>query len=99
MQLATRLCIKPPNSIGQVDSSSTTLTTAEAVATAVAVSVMCSFTAGLLLGVLLTQCHGHCRRKGKRGQTEIPPVYEDIHLEKTPAIELKTNDAYAPVSQ
>ncbi|CAI8044969.1 hypothetical protein GBAR_LOCUS24890 [Geodia barretti] len=25
-----------------------------------------------------------CLLKGKRGQTEIPPVYEDIPLEKTP---------------
>ena len=67
-------------------------------ATTAVVCVVCSFTAGLLLGVLLTQCHGHCHRKGKRGQTEIPPVYEDIPLEKTPAIELKTNDAYGPIS-
>ena len=65
------------------------------VATAVVVCVVCSFTAGLLLGVLLTQCHGHCHRKQKRGQTEISPVYEDITLEKTPpAIELHSNDAY-----
>ena len=64
------------------------LSTAEEVVTAGVVCGVCSFTAGLLLGVLLTQCHGHCHRKGKRGQTEIPPVYEDIPLEKTPAIEL-----------
>ena len=32
-------------------------------------------------------------------KTEIPPVYEDIPLEKTPAIELKTNDAYGPISK
>ena len=55
------------------------------------VCVVCSFTAGLLLGVLLTQCHGHRHRKGKRGQTEIP---EDIPVEKTPPIELNTNEAY-----
>ena len=75
------------------------LNTAEAVATTAVVCVVCSFTAGLLLGVLLTQCHGHCHRKGKRGQTEIPPVYEDIPLEKTPAIELKTNEAYGPIKK
>ena len=75
------------------------LSTAEAVATTAVVCVVCSFTAGLLLGVLLTQCHGHCHRKGKRGQAEIPPVYEDISLEKVPAIELKTNDAYGKVLQ
>ena len=81
------------------NSSSADLSTVEAVATTAAVCVVCSFTAGLLLGVLLTQCRGHCHRKGKRGQTEIPPVYEDIPLENTPAIELKTNDAYGPISK
>ena len=81
------------------NSSSAALSTVEAVATTAVVCVVCSFTAGLLLGVLLTQCRGHCHRKGKRGQTEIPPVYEDIPLENTPAIELKTNDAYGPISK
>ncbi|CAI8057746.1 hypothetical protein GBAR_LOCUS31457 [Geodia barretti] len=79
-------------------SSSAALSTAEAVATTGVVCVVCSFTAGLLLGVLLTHCHGHCHRKGKRGQTEIPPVYEDIPLEKTPPIELNTNEAYGHIS-
>ena len=55
------------------------LSTAEAVVTTAVVCVVCSFTAGLLLGVLLTQCHGHCHRKQKRGQTETYPVYEDIY--------------------
>ena len=67
------------------------MSTAEAVATTAVVCVVCSFTAGLLLGVLLTLCHGHCHRKGKRGQTEIPAVYEDIPLEKTP--QLNANEA------
>ena len=67
-------------------------------ATTAVVCVVCSFTR-LLLGVLLTQCHGHCHGKEKRGQTEIPPVYEHISLEKTPAIELKTNDAYGLISK
>ena len=80
-------------------SGSNSLSTAEAAATTAVVCLVCSFTAGLLLGVLLTQCHGHCHRKGKRGQTEIPPVYEDIPLRETPAIELKTNDAYGPISK
>ena len=76
------------------------LSTAEAVATTAVVCVVCSFTAGLLLGVLLTQCRGHCHRKGKRGQTETPPVYEDISLENTPAInELTTNVAYGPIAR
>ena len=78
--------------IDQNEREISSLSTAEAVVTTAVVCVVCSFTAGLLLGVLLTQCHGHCHRK--RGQTEIPPVYEDIALEKTPpAIELHNNDA------
>ena len=81
------------------DGQSSSLSTAEAVATTAVVCVVCSFTAGLLLGVLLTQCHVHCHRKQKRGQTEIPPVYEDIPLEKKPAIELHSNEAYGHVSQ
>ncbi|CAI8044955.1 hypothetical protein GBAR_LOCUS24886 [Geodia barretti] len=81
------------------DKRGSSLSTAEAVATTGVVCVVCSFTAGLLLGVLLTQCHGHCHRKGKRGQTEIPPVYEDIPLEKTPPIELNTNEAYGHISR
>ena len=59
------------------------------------VCVVCSFTAGLLLGVLLTRCSVHCHGKQKRGQTERPPVYEDIHSEnKTPNIQLQHNEAY-----
>ena len=81
---------------GDIDRSSS-LSTAEAVATTAVVCVVCSFTAGLLLGVLLTQCHVHCHRKQKRGQTEIPPVYEDIPLEKKHAIELHSNEAYGHV--
>ena len=91
------MIIKPDN-CGSVEISS--LSTAEAVITTAVVCVVCSFTAGLLLGVLLTQCHGHCHRKQKRGQTEIPPVYEDITMERTPpAIELHSKDAYGPIQQ
>ena len=86
--------------IDQNEREISSLSTAEAVVTTAVVCVVCSFTAGLLLGVLLTQCHGHCHRKQKRGQTEIVPVYEDITLEKTPrAIELHSNDAYGPIPQ
>ena len=75
-------------------SSSSSLSTGEAVVATAVVCVVCSFTAGLLVGVLLTQCVGVCGRRRKRGQSEIPPVYEDITLEKTPAIQLQTNEAY-----
>ena len=46
------------------------------------VCVVCSFTAGLLLGVLVTLCNVHYHKKQKRKQTESPPVYEEIPLEK-----------------
>ncbi|CAI8043868.1 hypothetical protein GBAR_LOCUS24349, partial [Geodia barretti] len=76
------MCVQKPENQTNTDSSEK-LSTAEAVATAGVVCGVCCFTAGLLLGILLTLCHGHCHRKGKRGQTEIPPVYEDIPLEET----------------
>ena len=81
------------------DGRSGSLSTVEAVTTTAVVCVVCSLTTGLLLGVLLTLCHVHCHRKKKRDQTQIPPVYEDIPLEKTrPAnIQLQTNEAYGPI--
>ena len=75
--------------------NSHSLSRAGAVAITAVVCVVCSFTAGLLLGVLLTRCSVHCHGKQKRGQTERPPVYEDIHSEnKTTNIELQHNEAY-----
>ena len=62
------------------------------------VAGLCSFTAGLLLGVLLTRCGVRCRRKQKRGQTEMPLVYEDIQPEEKAGIELKQNEAYGHIS-
>ena len=59
---------------------------------------LCSFTAGPLLGVLLTRCDVHCRRRQKRGQTERPLVYEDIQPDEKAGIELKRNEAYGQVS-
>ena len=78
--------------------TSSSLSTADAVAITAVVGGLCSFTAGLLLGVLLTQCHVHCHRKQKRGQTERPPVYEDIQLEMKADIELKHNEAYGHIT-
>ena len=74
------------------------LSTADAVAITAVVGGLCSFTAGLLLGVLLTRCHVHCHRKQKRGQTERPPVYEDIQSEMKIDIELQHNEAYGHIS-
>ena len=94
MHFSEFLILLAPTVQNDCECKESSLSTAEAVATTAVVCVVCSFTAGLLHGVLLTLCHGHCHRKGKRGQTEIPPVYEDIPLEKTLPIELNTNEAY-----
>ena len=71
------------------------LNTAEAVATTAVVSGVCCFIAGLVVCSLLTRCHGHCHRKGKRDDLVI---YEDIPLEKKPTIQLQTNEAYGNIS-
>ena len=63
--------------------------------TTAVVCVVSSFTTGLLVCSLLTRCHGHCHRKGKK---ELA-VYEDVPLKKKPTIELQTNEAYGHISQ
>ena len=78
-------------------SASSSLSTADAVAITAVVAGLCSFTAGLLLGVLLTRCNVHCHRQQKSGQTERPPVYEDIQPETKAGIELQTNEAYGQI--
>ena len=77
------------------ESTSNSLSRAEAVVITAVVCVVCSFTAGLLLGVLVTLCNVHYHKKQKRDQTERLPVYEDIPLEKKRTdIELQDNEAY-----
>ena len=75
------------------------LSTTEAVATTAVVCVVFSFTAGLILGLILTQCHVQCQRKQRRAKTEMPPVYEDISLSEKipPAIVLHGNEAYGHI--
>ena len=87
------------DSVGNNSRSDSSLSTAGAVAISAVVAGLCSFTAGLLLGVLLTRCDVHCRRKQKRGQTERPPVYEDIQPDERAGIELKHNEAYGHISR
>ena len=78
--------------------TSSSLSTADAVAIAVVVGGLCSFSAGLLLGILLTRCDVHCHRKQKTNQTERPPVYEDFQPEMKADIELQHNEAYGHIS-
>ena len=76
--------------------SSTSLSTVEVAVITAVVCVVCSFTAGLLLGALLTRCGVHCHRKQERGQTE--PVCEtDVLPEKGSGIELQCNEAYGHI--
>ena len=79
--------------------ASSSLSTAGALAISAVVAGLCSFTAGLLLGALLTRCGVHCRKKQKRGQIERPPVYEDIQPDEKAGIELKHNEAYGHISR
>ena len=78
--------------------SSSSLSTTDVAVISAVVAGLCSFTAGLLLGVLLTRCNVHCHKQQKRGQTERPPVYEDIQPETKAGIELQTNEAYGQIS-
>ena len=79
-------------------SMSNLLNTSEAVAITAVVCGLCSFTAGLVLGLLLSRYCTYCHRTGKRVATDRPPVYEDITPEKGAGIELQHNDAYGRVS-
>ena len=79
-------------------SASSSLSTADAAAITAVVAGLCSFTAGLLFGVLLTRCKLHCHKQQKSVQTERPPVYEDIQPETKAGIELQTNEAYGRIS-
>ena len=72
-------------------STSNLLNTSEAVAITAVVCGLCSFTAGLVLGLLLSRYCTYCHRTGKRVATDRPPVYEDITPEKGAGIELQHN--------
>ena len=76
---------------------SDSLHTADVVAITAVVCGLCSFTAGLLVGGVLTQCCRKCWIQQRRGKTEKPPVYEDVEPNKNIAIELQYNDAYGHI--
>ena len=77
-----------PGPMGSDDNSTRgPLSTAEAVAITAIVCVLCSFTAGLVLGALLTRYSVCCHRSEKRVQTAGSS-------EKGAGIELKNNEAY-----
>ena len=82
-----------PGPMGSGDNSTRgPLSTAEAVVITAVVCVLCSFTAGLVLGVLLTRYSVCCHRSEKRVQTAGSS-------KKGAGIELKTNEAYEYVSR
>ena len=74
-----------------------TLSTAEAVVTTAVVCVVCSFTAGLLLGVLLNRYYNHSHKKRKKANRS--PVYDEISSKMSSGIELHHNEAYGHVPQ
>ena len=73
------------------------MNTADVVVITAVVCVLCSFTAGLLLGVVLNQCYGKYWKQKTSGETERPPVYEDIQPNKRVGIELQQNEAYGHI--
>ena len=91
-------CIIAPSRDPNDSSMSNLLNTSEAVAITAVVCGLCSFTAGLVLGLLLSRYCTYCHRTGKRVATDRPPVYEDITPEKGAGIELQHNEAYGQVS-
>ena len=82
-----------------------TLNTAEIVATTAVVCVVCSFTTGLLLGVLLNRYYNHSHKKRKkayhshkkRKKANRSPVYDEISSKMNSGIELHHNEAYGHV--
>ena len=78
---------------GDIHHNSTreSLSTAAKVAITAVVCVLCSFTAGLVLGALLTRYSVCCHRSEKRVQTAGSS-------EKGAGIELRNNEAYEGVS-
>ena len=78
-------------------SADSSISTETVIITAV-VCVVCSFTVGLLIGILVTLCNVHYHKK-RDVQTERPHVYEDITLEKKRTdIELQHNEAYGHIT-
>ena len=97
MKVIMPLHVAPSRDSGG-SSMSNLLNTSEAVAITAVVCGLCSFTAGLVLGLLLSRYCPYCHRTGKRVATDRPPVYEDITPEKGAGIELQHNEAYGHVS-
>ena len=74
------------------------LSTAEAVGIAIALSSIVSFTAGLLVALVIVYCYIR-QLKGRyspRDPQQSPVQYEDVSM-VTKDIELKENIAYGPV--
>ena len=74
------------------------LSTAEAVGIAIALSSIVSFTAGLLVALVIAYCYFRQQKNqsSPRDTQQPPALYEDISM-VTKDIELKENIAYGPV--
>ena len=80
--------------------ANTGLSTAEAVGIAIALSSVVSFSAGLLVALVIAYCYNR-RLKGQYSprDTQHPaPMYEDVSIAVSKDIELKENVAYGPIN-
>ena len=82
--------------LDQHNRHSGSLSTGEAVVATAVVCVVCSFTAGLLVGVLLTRCVYVCKQPKDVKCSKTSPAYEDIPS-KISSIQLHHNDAYVTI--
>ena len=80
--------------------ANTGLSTAEAVSIAIALSAVVSFSAGLLVALVIAYCYIR-RLKGQYSPSDPrhpAPMYEDVSIAVSKDIELKENVAYGPIN-
>ena len=80
-----------------VSYAGTGLSTAEVVGVTFALSSIVSFTAGLLVALVIAYCY--IRRHSPSEPKQPAPMYEDISMDVRRDIELKENVAYRVVGQ
>ena len=80
--------------------ANTGLSTAAAVGIAIALSSIVSFSAGLLVALVIAYCYiRRLKRHYSPKDTQQPaPMYEDVSMVTGKDIELKENVAYGPIN-
>ena len=80
--------------------ANTGLSTAEAVGITFVLTFIVSFSAGLLVALVIAYCYNQ-RQKGQyspRDTRQPAPMYEDVSIAVSKDIELKENVAYGPIN-